>query len=118
MKRQALKRPPAKNHTPRVQADYLLAHAIQGGEATAWRRMLTSADDNVVLRALMYLTDRRDGRAVQNIKMEGEVNHGVQVVFTGSAPPWLKAEPVRQLAAAGAEPDDIVDALEPDGEDH
>ena len=38
-------------------------------ERRIWYRLLHSADEAVVLRALMYLTDRRDGRAAQQINV-------------------------------------------------
>ena len=38
-------------------------------ERRIWYRLLHSKDETVVLRALTYLTDKRDGRAAQQIKV-------------------------------------------------
>ena len=38
-------------------------------ERRIWYRLLNSEDDSVALRALTYLTDRRDGRAAQQINL-------------------------------------------------
>ena len=35
----------------------------------SWYRLLNSEDDSVALRAVMYLTDRRDGKAAQQINV-------------------------------------------------
>jgi hypothetical protein len=39
------------------------------GERQLWYRVLNSEDDGVCLRALAYLTDKRDGRASQQINI-------------------------------------------------
>src|SRR5580693_10456588 len=44
-------------------------------ERRIWYRLLHSDDDNVVLRTITYLTDRRDGRAAQQINITGAVAH-------------------------------------------
>lgn len=44
----------------------ILANA---GERRLWMRVLNSEDDGVVLRSLAYLTDKRDGRASQQINI-------------------------------------------------
>ena|SRR5215472_3015892 len=38
-------------------------------ERAIWYRLLHSTDDSIVLRAVQYLTDRRDGRAAQQINV-------------------------------------------------
>jgi len=38
-------------------------------ERRIWRRLLNSEDETIVLRAVTYLTDRRDGRASQQINI-------------------------------------------------
>jgi len=38
-------------------------------ERAIWYRLLHSPDDSIVLRAVQYLTDRRDGRAAQQINV-------------------------------------------------
>ena len=38
-------------------------------ERRIWYRLLHSEDENVVLRTIIYLTDRRDGRAAQQINI-------------------------------------------------
>jgi predicted transcriptional regulator len=45
-------------------------------ERRIWYRLLHSTDDAIVLRAVAYLTDRRDGRAAQQINV---MSLGVQV---------------------------------------
>jgi hypothetical protein len=44
-------------------------------ERRIWYRLLNSDDDAIALRALMYLTDRRDGRPAQQINITGAVAH-------------------------------------------
>jgi hypothetical protein len=44
-------------------------------ERRIWYRLLNSEDEAIALRALMYLTDRRDGRASQQINITGAVAH-------------------------------------------
>ena len=38
-------------------------------ERRIWYRLLHSEDENVVLRTIIYLTDRRDGRSAQQINI-------------------------------------------------
>src|SRR5215472_18101749 len=38
-------------------------------ERAIWYRLLHSADESIVLRAITYLTDRRDGRPAQQINV-------------------------------------------------
>ena len=44
-------------------------------ERRIWYRLLHSDDDGIVLRTITYLTDRRDGRAAQQINITGAVAH-------------------------------------------
>jgi hypothetical protein len=44
-------------------------------ERRIWYRLLHSEDDGIVLRSVTYLTDRRDGRAAQQINITGAVAH-------------------------------------------
>jgi hypothetical protein len=44
-------------------------------ERRIWYRLLHSDDENVVLRTITYLTDRRDGRPAQQINVTGGVMH-------------------------------------------
>jgi len=65
-------------------------------ERAIWYRLLHSADDSIVLRAVQYLTDRRDGRAAQQINV---TSLGVTV----SADDVAKAQAiVRELVAPSA----------------
>lgn len=41
----------------------------RANERAIWYRLLHSTDDAIVLRAIAYLTDRRDGRAAQQINV-------------------------------------------------
>lgn len=52
-----------------VTASEILAMA---GERKLWYRMLSSPDDSIVLRGLMYLTDRRDGKPAQQINVTSQ----------------------------------------------
>jgi len=64
-------------------------------ERRIWYRLLHSSDDAIVLRAISYLTDRRDGRATQQINV---TSLGVTV----SADDISKARAiVRELVAPG-----------------
>lgn len=44
-------------------------------ERRIWYRLLNSEDEAIVLRAVTYLTDRRDGRPAQRIAITGSVTH-------------------------------------------
>lgn len=44
-------------------------------ERSIWYRLLHSEDENIVLRTITYLTDRRDGRPAQQINVTGGVMH-------------------------------------------
>lgn len=44
----------------------------QSDERRKWYRLLNSADDSIVLRTLMYLTDRRDGKPAQQINVTSQ----------------------------------------------
>lgn len=44
-------------------------------ERRIWYRLLHSDDENVVLRTITYLTDRRDGRPAQQLNITGAVAH-------------------------------------------
>src|SRR5215471_16268519 len=67
-------------------------------ERRIWHRLLNSRDEAIVLRAVTYLTDRRDGRAAQQINV-------TQFGLTVSASDVAKArELVRQLAPPGLVP--------------
>ncbi len=50
-----------------VTAALILASVDEGG---LWRKHLTDADANISMGALKYLTDRRDGKAVEYKKHE------------------------------------------------
>src|SRR5216684_168306 len=52
--------------------DPLMAYEILArvaDERRVWKRLLTSADDRVVLQAMMYLMSMRDGKAAQSINV-------------------------------------------------
>ena len=57
----------------RPTAAMILSQIDENG---VWRRHLTSEDSAISLKALVYLTDRRDGKAVEFIKQE-TVNYNV-----------------------------------------
>jgi hypothetical protein len=63
-------------------------------ERRIWHRLLHSEDENVVLRTIMYLTDRRDGRSAQQINI-------TQVGFQFSAEDIAKARAVVREISAG-----------------
>jgi hypothetical protein len=63
-------------------------------ERRIWYRLLNSEDEGVVLRTITYLTDRRDGRAAQQINITGAVAH-----FTPAEIERARAV-VRELAPA------------------
>jgi hypothetical protein len=72
-------RPPGSRNLTDVTDKWIAARGIhpataaeilsQLGERGLWRRLLNSEDDGVCLRALCYLTDKRDGRASQQINI-------------------------------------------------
>ena len=76
-------------------------------ERRIWYRLLHSDDENVVLRTITYLTDRRDGRAAQQINITGAVAHfapeeigrvrGLVRELSSGAPPVLEAVQVPVL---------------------
>jgi hypothetical protein len=45
------------------------AEILERAERRIWYRLLHSDDDGIVLRTITYLTDRRDGRAAQQINV-------------------------------------------------
>ena len=87
-------------------------------ERRIWYRLLHSEDENIVLRTIMYLTDRRDGRAAQQINITGAVAHFsseeigrvrglVRELSSGAAPvleavqePVLETPPIPDAALA------------------
>lgn len=54
----------SKNKLLRATAEEILA---RHNEFKKWDRLLDSKDENVALKALMYVTDRRDGKAQQTV---------------------------------------------------
>lgn len=50
-------------------------------EADLWLSMLLSHDEGTRFRALSYLTDRRDGKAMQQVKLDSEVSGTVTHEF-------------------------------------
>jgi hypothetical protein len=55
----------ARGLSPATAAELL----ERSDERRIWYRLLNSTDDSIVLRAAMYLTDRRDGRPAQQINL-------------------------------------------------
>lgn len=55
----------ARGITPATAAEIL----ERKGERSIWYRLLDSPDDSIVLRAMVYLTDRRDGRPAQQVNI-------------------------------------------------
>lgn len=67
-------------------------------EMRQWKRLFASKDDMLVLRALMYLTDRRDGKPAQQINVTS------QSVTLNMADLERAREIVRELRGDGASP--------------
>jgi hypothetical protein len=44
-------------------------------ERRIWYKLLHSDDENIVLRTIVYLTDRREGRPAQQINVTGGIVH-------------------------------------------
>ena len=44
-------------------------------ERRIWYKLLHSEDENIVLRTIVYLTDRREGRPAQQINVTGGIVH-------------------------------------------
>lgn len=61
----------ARGLSPATAAELL----ERADERRIWYRLLNSEDESVVLRAITYLTDRRDGRPAQQINIVGAVAH-------------------------------------------
>ena len=61
----------ARGLSPATAAEIL----DRSDERRIWYRLLNSDDEGVVLRAITYLTDRRDGRPAQQINITGAVAH-------------------------------------------
>jgi len=76
-------------------------------ERRIWYRLLHSDDEGIVLRTITYLTDRRDGRAAQQINITGAVAHfsseeigrvrGLVRELSSAAPQFLEAVQVPVL---------------------
>lgn len=61
----------ARGLSPATAAELL----ERADERRIWYRLLNSQDESIVLRAITYLTDRRDGRAAQQINVTATVAH-------------------------------------------
>lgn len=61
----------ARGLSPATAAELL----ERADERRIWYRLLHSQDDSVALRAITYLTDRRDGRAAQQINLTQTTVH-------------------------------------------
>jgi len=61
----------ARGLSPATAAELL----ERADERRIWYRLLHSDDEGIVLRAITYLTDRRDGRPAQQINVMGAVAH-------------------------------------------
>ena len=61
----------ARSLSPATAAEIL----ERSDERRIWYRLLNSDDEGGVLRAITYLTDRRDGRPAQQINITGAVAH-------------------------------------------
>lgn len=68
---------PGSGRKPRIvkAIEKGVAYAILSPEfeKKKWTRLLDSEDERVVLESLKYLTDRRDGKAPQSVKVDGEI---------------------------------------------
>jgi hypothetical protein len=61
------RKPGARSLVTRTKAEGIL-EAVN--EERVWQRLLRSPNDRIVLDAMKYLTDRRDGKPVQAIKAD------------------------------------------------
>jgi hypothetical protein len=62
------RKPGARALVMQAKADGILATV---NEEKIWQRLLRSRNDRIVLDSLKYLTDRRDGKAVQAMELSG-----------------------------------------------
>ena len=60
------RRPGARALVTRSKAEAILATV---NEEAIWQRLLRSPNARIVLDAMKYLTDRRDGKAVQAVEL-------------------------------------------------
>jgi len=62
------RKPGARALVTRCKAEAVLATV---NEEKIWQRLMRSRNDRIVLDSLKYLTDRRDGKAVQAMEVSG-----------------------------------------------
>jgi hypothetical protein len=62
------RKPGARAVVTRSKAEAVLATV---NEEKIWQRLLRSRNHRIVLDSLKYLTDRRDGKAVQSMELSG-----------------------------------------------
>jgi hypothetical protein len=64
----------------------------QIGEIQGWRWAWDTAkekgDVKAAVEILAYLTNRRDGKPAQAINLGGPTGEPLEVVFSGTTPPW------------------------------
>jgi hypothetical protein len=73
----------------------------------AWDTAKAKEDVKAAVEILAYLTNRRDGKPAQAINLGGPEGSDLEIVFSGSRPPW----------ARNVEDVSIVTALPPGSED-
>ena len=61
----------ARGIKPATAAEIL----ARADERRIWYRLLHSEDENIALRTIIYLTDRREGRPAQQINVTGGIMH-------------------------------------------
>lgn len=82
-------------------------------EHELWDKILKTEDREILLSALKYLTDKRDGKAQQNVAMQGKVTGEINaVVFQGALPTWAPKNAIEILnnkvleLTAGSDPEE------------
>jgi hypothetical protein len=77
-----------------------------GGRLSGSYRLLHSEDESAVLRAIVYLTDRRDGRPTQQLNITGTVAHfsPEEIARARAVVRELSLGATRTLEVAGATP--------------
>jgi hypothetical protein len=94
---------PGAGRKPKVVTD--ADRAFYGGildkkrEQEIWGKLLNSEDEAIVIKAIIYLTDKRDGKPAQAIEMTGEGSSAVRIILHGGKSDGEQREP-RLLSTA------------------
>jgi len=71
------RKPGCKTLVKRAEAADILGSI---DEMALWQKLLKSKSEKIVLDAIKYLTDRRDGKAVEAVKLSGDNASPIEIL--------------------------------------